>query len=133
VRGLSGTDEKLLRKRVKASLDAHRRRAAADRQPLEYDLAALLDLVNGEDRCAYCDAWLTVTTFAPDHAMPTSRTANYTSGNVAVTCEPCNSAKGLLSAQEFLALLALVAGWHPWARADLLARLRAGGKRFAGR
>ena len=71
--------------------------------------------------------------FAFDHQTPTCRAADYSLGNLAVCCRPCNEAKGLLTAAEFRQLLALVDGWHPRARQDLLARLKAGGKRGAGR
>ena len=77
---------------------------------LGYALAALLELVEGADRCCSCGAELTVATFAQEHKTPTYRAADYTLGDLAVCCEPCNSAKGLLSAQEFRALLALVDG-----------------------
>jgi hypothetical protein len=122
-----------LRRRCKASLDAQRRRAAADRQELGYDLADLLALVRQAERCCYCGAPLSPATFALDHATPTCRTADYSFDNVAACCGACNAAKGLLSAAEFRALLALIGDWHPRARVDVLAKLRAGGKRFAGR
>jgi hypothetical protein len=122
-----------LRRRCKASYDSHRRRAAADRQQLGYTRADLEALVRRAERCPYCGTPLSPATFALDHATPTCRAANYSLGNLGVCREPCNIAKGLLSAAEFRALLALIGDWHPRARADVLARLRAGARRYAGR
>jgi hypothetical protein len=68
-----------------------------------------------------------------DHRTPTSRVVDYRLGNVACCCTVCNEAKGLLTADEFSQLLALLRTWHPRAGSDVLARLRAGGRRYEAR
>jgi hypothetical protein len=123
-----------LRRRCRAALYEHRRRAAADRQgPLGYGLLDLEALARGATTCAYCGAVLSVATLTFDHATPTCRAADYTLGNLAVCCGSCNTAKGLLTAEEFLGLLALLRTWHPRASGDVLGRLRSGGWRYAVR
>jgi hypothetical protein len=124
--------EKLLKRRMKASFDAHRRRAALDRQQLEYGLDDLMSLVQSADRCCYCGAVLTPATIALDHKMPTCRTGDYGLGNLAVCCGDCQLRKGLLNAGEYRSLLDLLAGWHPRAARDVLARLKAGGSIYRG-
>jgi 5-methylcytosine-specific restriction endonuclease McrA len=121
-----------LRRRCRAALYEHRRRAAADLQaPLRYGLRDLEDLARAATTCGYCGGVLSVATLAFDHPTPTCRAADYTLANLAVCCVPCNLAKGVLTAEEFLALLALLRRWHPRASGDVLARLRAGGQRYA--
>jgi hypothetical protein len=88
----------------------------------------LVELVGAADRSCYCDQVLTPVTFALDHAQPTARSGQHGLDNLRVCCAPCNERKGLLTAGEYAELLALVRNWHPRARSDLLARLRAGGK-----
>ena len=130
---LQAEDLVTVRQRCKASLDAHRRRATADRQRLDFDLAALVETVTAAERCAYCGVPLTPATWTLDHKTPTCRAADYALGNLAVCCRPCNEAKDLLTAAEFRDLLHLLGGWHPRARQDLLARLRVGGRARGGR
>jgi hypothetical protein len=48
-----------------------------------------------------------------------------------VCCGPYNEAEGLLAAAAYRELRALIHDWHPRAQADVLTRLRAGGKRNA--
>jgi hypothetical protein len=69
--------------------------------------------------------------FTFDHQTPTARAADHFLGNLAVCCIPCNLAKGILDAGEFVALLQLLRGWHPRSSADVMGRLRAGGRRYA--
>jgi hypothetical protein len=68
-----------------------------------------------------------------DHKTPTGRGGKHALGNLCVCCPACQQRKGALSAEEFKALLALIASWPPRAGNDLLARLRAGGKRYGRR
>jgi 5-methylcytosine-specific restriction endonuclease McrA len=131
----SAEDLATLRRRCKASLDAHRRRAAADHQELNYTAADLQALVTAADvvHCAYCGGLLDVPDWVFDHAVPPCRSGTYRLANLRLACRSCNESKGLLTADEFRELLQLLSGWHPRARADLLARLKAGGRRRAGR
>jgi 5-methylcytosine-specific restriction endonuclease McrA len=121
-----------VRRVCSAALHGHRKRAWADRQQLDYGLAELERLARKAVTCAYCGAVLTPGTLAFDHATPTARRADYRLGNLRVACVPCNCAKGCLSADEYLALLALLRGFHPAAWGDVLGRLRSGGKRYRG-
>jgi hypothetical protein len=57
-----------------------------------------------------------------------SRGGSFGADNLVFCCDRCNQAKGILSAEEFAQLLAIISSFHPRAKADLLARLRAGGK-----
>jgi 5-methylcytosine-specific restriction endonuclease McrA len=120
-----------IRRRCRHALASHRRRAARDFQRLDYTLADLERLAAASPCCCYCGTPLPAGGFAFDHKTPTARAADHVLGNLAVCCIPCNTAKGLLTAEEFLQLLALLRTWHPRAGSDLLARLRAGGRRYA--
>jgi hypothetical protein len=122
-----------LRRRCRRAPAEHARHARADRRPLGYGLADLEALARGSRNCCYCEAWLTASTLAFDHQTPTCRAADYRLGNLAVCCGPCNLANGLLTADEFRQLLTLLRTWRPPARAGVLARLRAGGRRYARR
>lgn len=66
--------------------------------------------------------------FACDHVQPTSRGGLFRLANLCVCCQRCNEIKGLLTADEFAALLALMRAWPERARADVLRRLWAGGR-----
>jgi len=121
-----------LRQRCRRALYEHSRRAAADHQgALEYGLPHLLELARTSPCCAYCGAVLDAGLLSFDHQLPTCRVADYRLSNLVVCCTACNTAKGLLSAEEFRHLLALLRTWHPRAGNDVLGRLRAGGVRYA--
>jgi 5-methylcytosine-specific restriction endonuclease McrA len=68
--------------------------------------------------------------FQVDHRTPIARGGRHQLDNLAVSCAPCNSAKGKLTEAEFRQLLALVRTWHPAAAEDLLRRLRQGGRAY---
>jgi hypothetical protein len=106
-------DQAALRRRCRAALYEHRRRARADRQAVRYGLRDLEALARASRTCCYWGALLTATTLTFDHATPTGRATDYSLGNLAICCGPCNEAKGLLNAEEFRALLALLRTWHP--------------------
>src|SRR5947209_8772856 len=101
------TPDAALLARCRSALAKHRRRARADRQRLDYDLAALLALATAARTCAYCGCLLHAGILAFDHAAPTGRTADYRLANVVCCCRTCNEAKGVLSAAEFKQLVAL--------------------------
>jgi HNH endonuclease len=131
---LSGTrDERAVAKRCYSIFAHHKRRAKSDRAELSYALGDLVRLVREALGCAYCGCLLSPATFSIDHKLPTSRAVCYTLENLAVCCLPCNEAKGLLNHVEFQELLAVSRHWHPKARQDLLARLRRGAVRRAGK
>lgn len=62
-------------------------------------------LAEFEGLCAYCgtDGPMTM-----DHVVPLSRGGHHVAGNVVPACRSCNSAKGALTAGEFLARRAKV-------------------------
>jgi hypothetical protein len=124
-----------IRRRCRQMRSDQRRHAHADHQHDEVPpLDALVQLVKDHPTCVYCGCVLTAETFSIDHKTPTCRRADYSLSNLAVACLSCQQRKGLLTAEEFRQLLALVGTWPPRPGSDLLARLRAGGaKRYAGR
>lgn len=132
-RRTAAVPETPLRKRCKASVAAHRKRARQDRQTLDYGVEDLEARAKCQRNCAYCGAYLTVATISWDHRTPTCRQADYSLGNLALCCEQCNRAKGLLTAEEYCALLGLIRTWHPRAQGDVLGRLRSGAGRYARR
>jgi 5-methylcytosine-specific restriction endonuclease McrA len=115
--------------RCRRALAEHRRRARADGVTLPYGMAELLQLAGVSVQCAYCRlpvAW----DFQVDHRTPTARGGKHALDNLAVCCRTCNERKGRLTEAEFRQLLALAGAWHPAAAADLLGRLRHGGRRY---
>jgi hypothetical protein len=78
--------------------------------------------------CPYCRQRLTPANFSLDHAQPVSCGGAWGRWNLEVCCLRYNQTKGILSAEHFRGLLALLASWEPRVRQDVLARLRAGGK-----
>jgi 5-methylcytosine-specific restriction endonuclease McrA len=121
-----------LRRTCSVALSHHRARAKADHQCLDYGLADLERLARRTQACPYCGAVLAPGAISFDHRVPTSRRADYRLCNLAVVCPPCQSAKGALSADEYMALLALLRQSHPAVYGDVLGRLRAGGRRYRG-
>src|SRR5262249_40215415 len=112
-----------------------RTRARADGQVLDYGLADLARIALAARSCPYCGrALLTPEAAAFDHDMPTAldtSPAAYSLRNVVVCCRPCNESKGILTGAQFRALLQLLEGFGPRVLVDVLARLRAGGRRYA--
>lgn len=120
----------VLLRRCRQALQDHRRKAKVDMIRLDYGLADLVVLVKDSPTCFYCRCPLDFT-FQFDHKTPIARTPQaHTLRNLAVVCAPCNAAKGQLDAEEYRRLLSLLDGFHPAARADVLRRLKAGGKRY---
>lgn len=52
-------------------------------------------------RCAYCGEGLTGATVTLDHVIPRSRGGTGKLENLALACQPCNRAKGSMTAEEF--------------------------------
>lgn len=114
---------------------AHKRRAQKDRQALDYTKEELLEAVKPfiGRVCTYCKAVLVHDgNFCVDHDKPTSRMADYRLTNLVVCCKRCNEIKGVMTGIEFKALKCFLDNIHPAAANDVLARLRAGGKRKRG-
>ncbi|GFE77524.1 hypothetical protein NTCA1_51730 [Novosphingobium sp. TCA1] len=83
-------------------------------------------------RCAYTHRPLTLDTITIDHRMPLDRGGDHTLGNLVLASSQANAAKGTMSADEFHALLDLMALW-PDRGASVLRRLRASGSVFTRR
>jgi hypothetical protein len=122
----------LLRRRCRRILADHKRRAARDAKILDYGLADLVKLVRESPQCYYCRmpvGW----DFQVDHKVPSPRTVQaHSRNNLVVACSGYNGAKGMMDAEEFHRLLQLLSSFHPQAAQDVLRRLRAGGRRYAG-
>jgi len=132
---VNGRESAFLR-RSKTGFHDLKRRAKKDRLDLSYSLDQFRRHVRDAGNCPYCGAMLTVDTYSLDHAIPVSREVSqriHSLENLAVCCQRCNEAKGNMSAEEFRALLRLVSGFYLAARTNLLARLRAGAKKVAGK
>jgi hypothetical protein len=82
--------------------------------------------------CEYCRAPVSFAV-SLDHADPIARGGTLALDNLAVSCERCNSLKGMLTEAEFRELLTFLALLHPLARTDLERRLLAGSARYAGK
>lgn len=119
-----------LRKRIHNAVDSHRRRAKVHGQALDYDVHQLADKVAEalQNPCLYCGMPLIDSTWSCDHDTPTSRGGSYALWNVLVCCKRCNELKGQLTGTEFHDLLGFLADLPAEARADVLRRLRAGGR-----
>jgi 5-methylcytosine-specific restriction endonuclease McrA len=121
-----------VRKVCSTALAHHRARARADHQALDYGLAQLEALARRTQACPYCGSVLSPGAISFDHRTPLARRADYRLANVAVVCPPCNCSKGVMSADEYLELLALLKTFHPAVFGDVMARLRSGGRRYRG-
>jgi len=111
-------------------------RAHLVRQTLPYHLAQFRAQVESAEQCPYCRTLLLPENFSADHNLPVSRVSDpitWSIGNIVISCERCNQYKGNMSAEEFLRLLAVIKTFHPAAAQNLLARLRAGAPKAAGR
>jgi 5-methylcytosine-specific restriction endonuclease McrA len=121
-----------LRRACSQALSHHRARAKKDMQALDYGLLDLERLARRTQACPYCGAVLSPGAISFDHRTPLARRADYRLANVAVCCCSCNCSKGLMAADEYLALLSLLKTFHPAVFGDVMARLRSGGRRYRG-
>jgi len=64
-------------------------------------LISQLGTPGGCGSCAYCHRPLTAEDLRVDHKTPAQRGGSLALSNLAITCDPCNQAKGKLTAQEF--------------------------------
>jgi 5-methylcytosine-specific restriction endonuclease McrA len=118
--------------RARRLLHDHRSRAKKDGAVLDYGLAEVRQLLAEHPLCEYCRAPVAWDA-SLDHRTPTARGGKHALDNLAVCCRKCNALKGPANEAEFRRFLALLAEWHPLARADYERRLLAGGQRYAGR
>jgi 5-methylcytosine-specific restriction endonuclease McrA len=127
---MRATAHRLFMKRTSNAFHSHKKRAREAGVELDYTLDQLRDVVKEAlgDVCQYCGGPLTVMNWETDHRLPTSRGGQHALANIVIVCDGCNLAKGPISHDEFDALLDLLRTFHPLAKKNLLARLRAGGK-----
>ncbi len=77
--------------------------------------------------CPYCGCRLSEKNFSVDHSQPLTRNGGYALENLTVCCKPCNTAKGILTRDEFTQLSELARSWPDCAANNLFGRLKAGG------
>ena len=118
--------------RCRRLLAAHRCRAKAVGQVLDYDLDDLRRLIESSPCCRWCrlpvgfDLQL-------DHLHPIGRGGQFALYNLCIACGRCNRLRGMLTEAETLHLLEFLGDIGPVARADLERRLLAGAKRYGKR
>jgi 5-methylcytosine-specific restriction endonuclease McrA len=117
--------------RCRRALARHRARARADGVRLPYGLPQLLELARASLQCYLCRLPVALD-FQIDHKRPIARGGRHALDNLGVAHAECNERKGLMDAEEYLQLLTLLRGFHPAAEADVLRRLRAGGRCYRG-
>jgi hypothetical protein len=71
----AGSPEQVIRRRCRAALSDHRRRATRDHQKVAYSVDDLVKLATAHPACEYCGAVLLPDTFSFDHARPVARFA----------------------------------------------------------
>ena len=85
-------------------------------------------LQSAEKVCLYCGIALNrskKSRMQLDHKQPVSRGGTANTTNLALTCGPCNRAKGEMSLEEYQSLRFLVTGWEDGGK-SLFVRLRLG-------
>lgn len=87
---------------------------------------------DGAFRCRYCGGWFTIAEVSADHAIPLSRGGWIGLDNIEYPCARCNSRKGSLTPDEFLALMEFLEKRIPMGRADVLERLEKAVQLMAG-
>jgi 5-methylcytosine-specific restriction endonuclease McrA len=88
-------------------------------------------MVKAQQQCPYCYTVITPRNFSMDHRVPLSRGGLHDIANVTICCKACNTAKGQLTDQEYAKLLHfLCTNYIQAAQRDILARLKAGARRF---
>lgn len=86
-------------------------------------LRALGGNYDGWLRCRYCSGFFSVEQVVVDHAVPMSRGGGIDLDNLEFPCGPCNSRKGSMKPEEYLALLEFLDRRIPLAKVDVLKRL----------
>ncbi len=124
--------ERIFTRRTYAIYRHQTRRAREAGVGLDYDLTTMRQLIRRAllaGHCTHCGGPLGVHNFSIDHAVPCSRGGPHAWTNLTVCCDDCNTAKGILTEQEYVQLLVLIACWPFEVRANLLARLKAGAQK----
>jgi hypothetical protein len=95
-------------------------------------VGGILPADGGSAKCRYCGAWFTADTLAVDHAIPLARGGSQGLENLEFPCARCNSRKGGLTPDEYLALLGFLERSLPFGRLDVLDRLEKAVQSMAG-
>lgn len=120
-------------RRTAASFRSHAKRAQASGCALDYDLADLRHLLKFILSCSCCGADLTPASFSLDHVRPLSRAGSHSLANLVACCRSCNLAKGMLTHDEYQALLWTAGAWPDDVRRHFFARLKAGSRIYRGK
>lgn len=129
--------ESAFQRRTRQLFGWHRQRARKYGVELDYDLSAFREIawravldIDGPypKRCPFCGITITAETFGVDHNQPVARGGEHRLANLTVCCQPCNSAKGPLTGNEFAQLMSVVASWPSEIAKHTLARLKAGAR-----
>jgi hypothetical protein len=84
-------------------------------------------------KCIYCSAILNIKILSIDHKLPLERGGNSNIENLQAICRFCNERKGALTHEEYNSLCECLAVLDPYAKRNVLSRLRAGARRIYGR
>lgn len=85
------------------------------------------DLFVSKQKCEYCSMTLSAWECELDHKLPISRGGGSAISNIAISCSPCNSAKGSMTDTEYREWLeALRVRLNQVARSDAIIRKRIG-------
>lgn len=95
-------------------------------------LAAMGGKDDGFIKCRYCSGFVSLEEVASDHEMPLSRGGSPGLDNIGLPCKRCNSRKGALTPDEFLALIRFLEVEIPLGRLDVLERLEKAVQTMAG-
>lgn len=90
----------------------------------DHILAQMCNSYDGVLKCRYCNFYFTFQQVAIDHAIPLSRSGSTDVENLEFPCKGCNDIKGSMTPTEFLEFLRFLETKLPYARQDILNRLR---------
>jgi 5-methylcytosine-specific restriction endonuclease McrA len=99
----------------------------------EHILDAMGGSHGGALRCRYCGRVCDISEVDLDHAVPLVRGGLPDLSNIELPCSGCNGAKAEMTPEEFSELLKFLERVIPYARTDILKRLREHSKLLAGK
>jgi 5-methylcytosine-specific restriction endonuclease McrA len=125
---MRGSDEEILYKR--STVIYHKQKVRCELWKCKFTLDQfrkwLARSIHDNLLCPYCRDFLDCKTCQIDHKVPISRSGVHELHNLCLCCARCNRIKGMLTAEEFHALMNLLKTWHPVAGNDVLRRLQSG-------
>jgi hypothetical protein len=78
-------------------------------------------------QCAYCRVWLNVLNYVADHVQPVKYGGSLELENLTLSCDTCNTTKGVMSAAGFRLLTEFATTLDPRDAADMFGRMKGGG------